>query len=94
LDWYKRVYVPEQYRHSIGVLDDAGNLILHLGRYGNFDSGLGNKSKIRVGGDEISLSAVRFISGTDNYLVFDDGGERLTVLKLNVSVHTPYAKKG
>jgi hypothetical protein len=95
LDWYKRVYVPEQYRHSIGVLDDAGNLILHLGRYGNFDSGLGNKSKIRVGGDEISLSAVRFISGTDNYLVFDDGGERLTVLKLNYHAEetTPVAMK-
>lgn len=83
LDWYKRVYVPEQYRHSIGILDTSGNLIMHLGRYGNFDSGFGAKSKIPVGGDNIAMSAVRFISGTDNYLVFDDGGERIVVLRLN-----------
>jgi hypothetical protein len=83
LDWYKRVYLPEQYRHSIGVLDTNGNLIMHIGTYGNFDSGQGHKSRIRVGGDDIAMSAVRFISATDNYLVFDDGGERLAVLKLN-----------
>ncbi|MBA4387618.1 MAG: hypothetical protein C0404_06525, partial [Verrucomicrobia bacterium] len=33
LDWYKRSFVPEQYRHSIGIVDTAGNLILHVGRY-------------------------------------------------------------
>jgi hypothetical protein len=53
------------------------------GRYGNFDSGDGAKSRIPVGGDGIAMSAVRFVSSTDNYMVFDDGGERLTVLKLN-----------
>jgi len=83
VDWFKRVHVPEQYRHSIGILDTAGNLIMHLGRFGNFDSGDGAKSRVPVGGDNIAMSAVRFISGTDNYLVFDDGGERLVVLKLN-----------
>jgi hypothetical protein len=83
LDWYKRVYVPEQYRHSIGIVDTEGNLIMHLGKYGNFDSGNGPNSKIRVGDDDIAMSAVRFISGTDNYLVFDDGGERIVVLKLD-----------
>ena len=30
LDWYKRTFVSETYRHSIGVLDANGNLILHL----------------------------------------------------------------
>jgi hypothetical protein len=83
VDWFKRAYVPEQYRHSIGILDTNGNLIMHLGQYGNFDSGDGAKSRIPVGGDGIAMSAVRFVSSTDNYLVFDDGGERLTVLKLN-----------
>jgi hypothetical protein len=83
LDWYKRSYVPEQYRHSIGILDTAGNLIMHLGRYGNFDSGDGAKSRIPVGGDNIAMCAVRFVSGTDNYLVFEDNGERLVVLKVN-----------
>ncbi|MBA4386943.1 MAG: hypothetical protein C0404_03115 [Verrucomicrobia bacterium] len=83
VDWFKRVYVPEQYRHSIGILDTRGNLLLHVGQYGNFDSGEGAKSRIPVGGDGIAMSAVRFVSSTDNYMVFDDGGERLTVLKLN-----------
>jgi len=83
VDWYKRSYVPEAYRHSIGVLDSNGNLILHIGRYGNIDSGDGARSRIPVGGDHIGLTLPRFISGTDNYLCFDDHGERLTVLKLD-----------
>ncbi|MBA4388530.1 MAG: hypothetical protein C0404_11150 [Verrucomicrobia bacterium] len=83
LDWFRRTYVPEVYRHSIGVLDANGNLILHIGQYGNFDSWQGPKSKIRVGGDEIGILVPRFISGTDNYLCFHDWGERMAVLKLN-----------
>jgi hypothetical protein len=83
LDWYKRTYVPESYRHSVGVLDTNGNLIMHLGKYGNYDSGFGTKSKIPVGGDNIAFYVPRFISGTDNYLVVADWDERLVVLKLN-----------
>lgn len=83
LDWYKRSWVPEQYRHSIGVVDTSGNLILHVGRYGNLDSGDGPKSQIPVGGDNIAMSCVRFVQLTDNYAVFDDNGERVAVLKLN-----------
>jgi hypothetical protein len=82
LDWYKRTYVPEAYRHSFGVLDTNGNLIMHLGTYGNFDSGNGAKSKIPVGGDNIAVFIPRFIGGTDNYLCFPDWGERLVVLKI------------
>jgi hypothetical protein len=82
LDWYRRSFVPEQYRHSIGVLDTNGNLIMHIGRYGNFDSGSGAQSRIRVGGDDIAMCAVRFVSGTDRYLVFEDNGERLIVLRI------------
>jgi len=83
LDWYKRTFLSEAYRHSIGVVDASGNLILHVGRYGNYDSWQGSKSGIRVGGDEIGLFLPRMISGTDNYLCFQDYGERLVVLKLN-----------
>ena len=85
LDWYKRSYVPEAYRHSIGILDTGGNLVMHVGTYGNFDSGHGAKSAIRVPGD-IAISNVRFISGTDNYMVFEDNAERYVVLKLNYHV--------
>jgi len=85
-DWYKRTFVPEQYRHSIGALDTAGNLIMHIGQYGNLDSGDGPKSKIPVGGDGIAMCAVRFIAGTDGRLVFEDHSERIVCLKLNYHV--------
>jgi hypothetical protein len=71
LDWYKRSFVPEAYRHSIGIVDGNGNLILHMGRYGNFDS------------DGIAMAGTRFVSATDNYAVFDDNGERITVVRLD-----------
>jgi hypothetical protein len=37
---------------------------------------------MRASPSDIRLTLPRFISGTDNYLVFDDWGERLVVLKL------------
>jgi hypothetical protein len=83
LDWYKRTYLPEGYRHSIGVLDTNGNLVLHVGRYGNFDDAPGGKNGAKPGGDDLGLMSVRFISATDNYLAFGDWSERLVVLKLN-----------
>ncbi len=70
-DWYKRTFVPEVYRHSIGVLDSAGNLIMHLGRYGNFDSGA-----------DLGMAFVNVVAATDNYLCYPDHGEKLVVLKL------------
>ncbi len=82
LDWYRRSFVAEAYRHSFGVLDTAGNLVMHLGTYGNFDSGNGAQSKIPVGGDNIAVFMPRMISGTDNFLCFDDWGERLVVLRI------------
>jgi hypothetical protein len=83
LDWYKRTFLSEAYRHSIGVVDANGNLILHIGRFGNADSWHGPRSAIKVGGDGIGLLVPRMVSGTDNYLCFQDYGERLVVLKLN-----------
>ena len=52
----------------------------------NFDSGHGPRSKVPVGGDGIASTVVRYVSGTDDYLVFEDWGERLVVLKLNYHV--------
>ncbi len=83
VDWYKRTFVPESYRHTIGVLDAAGNLIMHLGGYGNHDSAMGRESMTPIGGDQIAMSLVRLISGTDDCLVFEDHGERIMVLKLS-----------
>jgi hypothetical protein len=71
LDWYKRSYIPEPFRHSFGVLDANGNLILHLGEYGNYDSG-----------KKIASSAAPYTSGTDNYFAYIDYS-RLVVVKLD-----------
>jgi hypothetical protein len=79
LDWYKRSFVPEAYRHSLAVLDTNGNLIMHLGRYGNHD----DAGAMKPGDTDIPMFMARFIGGTDNYLVFEDWGERLVVLKLD-----------
>ncbi len=78
LDWFKRSYLPEGYRYSIGILDTNGNVIMHLGRYGNYDDAL----RMKKDSEDIALTLPRFISGTDNYLAFDDWGEKIVVLKL------------
>ncbi len=72
LDWFKRSFVPEAYRHSVGILDTNGNLICHVGEYGNFDSG-----------DSMNTTMFRFVSGTDNYMAIADWGQRIIVAKLN-----------
>jgi hypothetical protein len=78
VDWYKRVFVPEVYRRSFGVLDTAGNLVMHLGRCGNFD----DAQKLKPGDTDIPISFIRFVSATDNYICFEDWAERLMVLKI------------
>lgn len=83
LDWYKRSFVPEAYRHSIGVLDGNGNLITHIGQYGNFDSGNAAGMKIKVDGDGIATTLVRYVSATDDYLCISDWAQRIIVAKLN-----------
>jgi hypothetical protein len=82
-DWYKRTFVPEAYRHSVGIVDTAGNLVMHVGTYGNADSGRGPDSPIKVGGDEVAMAHVMYVAATDNYICLSDSGnERVIVLKL------------
>lgn len=83
-DWFKRTFIPETYRHSVGVVDTAGNLVMHIGTYGNADSGRGADSPVKVGGDEVAIAHVQYLAATDNYLCLcDSANERITVLKLN-----------
>ncbi len=82
LDWYKRSYVPESYRHSFAILDTNGNFILRFGRYANYDGWDGPKSRKPLGGDHIPVMTGRFVSGTDNYICYDVRGERLIVLRI------------
>ena len=82
-DWYGRSFVNENWRHAVGVLDVNGNVIMHVGRYGNADSGCGERSKVKVKGD-ITFASVAAISGTDQYMcVVDLASERIVVLKLD-----------
>ncbi|MFC1671511.1 hypothetical protein ACFL01_00095 [Planctomycetota bacterium] len=78
LDWYKRSFLPEAYRRSLGVVDTNGNLIMHFGRYGTLDDALAMKQ----GSEDIAVHLPRFVSATDNYVCFDDWGERLVSCKL------------
>jgi hypothetical protein len=78
LDWYKRSFVPENYRHSVGVLDANGNLIVHVGQYGNFD----DCGKTPFHGDGVALTRGAFVSTTDNHLCIADWGRRLIVVAL------------
>jgi 6-phosphogluconolactonase (cycloisomerase 2 family) len=85
-DWYGRSFVPENYRQAVGVLDVNGNLIMHVGRYGNADSG-GPNAKVKIGGDEIAFTNVFGLTATDKYLCVSDlGSDRIVVLRLNYHV--------
>jgi hypothetical protein len=81
-DWYRRTFVPEAYRHSVGVVDCNGNLIMHIGQYGNFDSASGPKSKIPVGKDGIAFYQPRCVSATDNYIAVSCSCVWITVLRI------------
>jgi hypothetical protein len=56
---------------------------MHVGRYANFDGVPGGKDGCKPGETDIGMSSLRYVSGTDNYLAFNDRGEMITVLKLN-----------
>jgi hypothetical protein len=77
VDWYGRCYVPENYRYSIGILDTNGNLVMHLGKYGNADSP-------STSSREVAFAYVTDTATTDDYLCACDlGNERLVVLKMS-----------
>jgi hypothetical protein len=57
----------------------AGPIVKETARHGNQDDALAMKPGV----DDIPMTLVRFVSGTDRHLCFEDNGERLVVLKLN-----------
>jgi sugar lactone lactonase YvrE len=84
LDYFGRSFAPEPLRFSVAVVDKAGNLILHIGRYGNEDSA-GQGSRSPVGGDEVGLMHPAFVAvHTDNRLFIQDyGNARIVSVKLD-----------
>jgi hypothetical protein len=68
-DYFGRSFVPEAWRYSVAVVDNAGNAILRIGQYGNVDSA-GPKSLVPLGGDEIGLFDAQFVTMDTDKRVF------------------------
>lgn len=86
-DAYGRSFVPESWRYSVGVVDTNGNPVLHIGRYGNLDSGRGPDSPVKVAGD-IAFSQCDYVSTvTDRWLYVADTGN-WRVVRLKLGYHT------
>jgi hypothetical protein len=83
-DYFGRSFAPEPLRFSVAVVDKAGNLILHVGRYGNEDSA-GPTSRCPLGGDEVGLMHPAFVAvHTDNRLFIQDyANGRIVSVKLD-----------
>ena len=87
-DYLNRTFAPELERYRVAVLDSAGNLICHIGQYGNIDS-QGPKSLVPVGGDEVTMMHGAYLATeTDKYLyISDPGNDRVVKVKLGYSLN-------
>lgn len=87
-DYLNRTFAPELERYRVAVLDSAGNLICHIGQYGNIDS-KGPKSLVPVGGDEVTMMHGAYLAtDTDKFLyIADPGNDRVVKVKLGYSLN-------
>jgi hypothetical protein len=73
VDGFGRVYVPDCFRFSVGMLDTNGNQIARIGRYGNADDC-----------DGIRFAWPAFVGATGELLcVSDSVNRRVVVMKLS-----------
>ena len=95
LDLFARSIVPEPYQFNVGVLDANGNLILHLGRYGNVDSA-GAQSPAPLGGDEVGLFHPCYVATHTDRRIFisDTGNGRIVSVKLEYHASERIPLKG
>jgi hypothetical protein len=91
LDTFGRSFIPERVRSQVAVLDTNGNLILHVGKYGNVDDGVPlvpdryrTQKPRSVGGDEVALMHVNFTGVHSDHRLFiaDTGNGRILSVKL------------
>ena len=80
LDEFERLYVPDVFRCSIGVVDAAGNEITRFGEYGNVDSA-GPKSLIPEPAIPFA-SPTAVVVGKDKAYVADRKSRRIAVVGL------------
>ncbi|MCG3180228.1 MAG: hypothetical protein BIFFINMI_02586 [Phycisphaerae bacterium] len=91
LDYFARSFAPEIDQYRVAVLDASGNLITHIGHYGNIDDGrplvaAGGPAHPRsVGGDEVALFHACFVgTWTDRRLyIADFGNQRIVGVRLD-----------
>jgi len=97
IDLFGRSFIPATVRNQVAVLDTNGNLILHVGQYGNVDDGvpLAGAMQFRtqqprsIGGDEVSLVyACHTATHSDRRLFIADAGNgRILSVKLDYHTH-------
>jgi hypothetical protein len=94
LDLFARSIAPETQQYSVAVLDNAGNLILRIGRYGNVDNA-GPNSLIPLDGDGVSLFHPLYVgTHTDRRIYISDiGNGRLISVKLDYYANEKVALK-
>jgi len=103
VDHFGRSFVGEHFRGQVAVLDTAGNLVMHVGRYGNVDDGvpmvpdpegLRAEPPRSIGGDEVALAYGQHLaSHTDQRLFIFDGVHdciRSVKLDYHVSERVPF----
>jgi hypothetical protein len=100
-----RSFLPENIRNQVAVLDTNGNVILHVGRYGNAGDGVPlapdafrTGKPPSIGGDEVSLvHACYTATHTDHRLFISDAGNaRIVSVKLeyHATERVPLKKRG
>jgi hypothetical protein len=80
LDDYGRLFVPDVFRFSIGVLDSAGNQITRFGGYGNADSA-GAGSAVPTPAIPFGAPNAVAVAG-DHVYVADRKNRRIAVVRL------------
>ena len=104
IDTFGRVFAPETVRNQVAVLDTNGNLVMHIGRYGNVDDGVPlvedrrfrTQKRRSVGGDEVALAYANYVAThTDRRLFIADAGNgRILSVKLGYHAEERVSLKG
>ncbi len=94
VDYFGRSFLPETDRCQVAVLDTNGNLMMHIGRYGNVDDGMplvthaNPRLKIpnprSIGGDEVSFVYPAYTATHSDHRLYvaDPGNSRIVSIKL------------
>jgi hypothetical protein len=102
LDYFARSIAPEPHQYRVAVVDKAGNLVLHIGAYGNVDDGRplaaegGPREARPLGGDELGLMHPCFVGTHTDRRVFisDYGNARIVSVRLGYHAEERVALKG